>query len=60
MEFVLFIVVAIGLYFLSDWLLRQAERYAGREFEYRTVYFFLILLVLALLAFNLVGRLLPG
>jgi hypothetical protein len=60
MELVLFVVVAIGLYFLSDQLLRLAERRAGRQFEYRTIYFFLILLALALLSFNIIGRLLAA
>ncbi|MCP4329644.1 MAG: hypothetical protein GY791_14555 [Alphaproteobacteria bacterium] len=58
MEFLFFIVVAIGLYFLSDWVLRRIETYIGRQFEYRTIYFFVILFVSALIAFDVISRLL--
>lgn len=56
MQTVVFIVVAVALYFFSDWLLRQIERRLGRRLEYRTLYFFFILLALALAAFHLIGR----
>lgn len=54
MEFILFIVLAVVLYFVADFVLRQAEARAGRRFEYRTIYFFVLLLLFALGAFRLV------
>ena len=58
MEFVLFIVVAIGLYFISDWLLRKAESHVGRQFEHRSIIFFFILFAAAVIAFNAIDWLL--
>ena len=54
MEIVYFTVIAIGLYVFSDWLLRRAEAFAGRQFEHRTLIFFAIILVLALVTFGLI------
>jgi len=56
METLLFLVVAVVLYFVSDRLLLLIESWAGRTFENRTVYFFLILLALALLSFALIRQ----
>ncbi len=58
MEIVLFVVVAIVLYFLSDWLLRRLEAALGRTLEHRTLIFFAILLTLALVGFAAIRRLL--
>lgn len=57
MEFIVFTAVAIGLYFLSDWLLRRIEAAAGRMLEHRSLIFFVILLVLALVIFWIIRRL---
>ena len=54
MEFALLLVVGIGLYLLADWILRAAERTAGRVFEQRTLIFFVLLLGMALVAFALI------
>jgi hypothetical protein len=54
METVTFIVVAVALYFLSDWILRRLEAAAGRVFENRSLIFFGILLVSALASFWLI------
>lgn len=51
-------VVAIGLYFASDWILDRIEVRRGRRFEQRTLVFFLILVTLALVSFALIRRLL--
>ena len=59
MDAVYFTIVAIGVYFASDWLLDRIERTRGRRFENRQVVFFAIVLPLALLSFWLV-RLLSG
>ncbi len=54
MEIVYFTVAGIALYFISDWILNQMEARAGRRFEYRTLVFFVIILVLSMSLFNLV------
>jgi Ca2+/Na+ antiporter len=56
MEIVWFSLVAILLYFASDWLVRRIEAAAGRTLEYRSLLFFGILLVLALATFALIRR----
>ncbi len=54
MELLTFALVAIGLYFFSDFLLRGLESLAGRRFEQRSIYFFGILLGSSLIAFGLI------
>ncbi len=51
MEFLYFTVVAIALYFVSDRILLWIEDALGRTLEQRSVVFFGLLLVLALLSF---------
>ena len=60
MEIVYFTVVAIGLYAVSDALLRWLERLRGAPFENRQVAFFAIILPLALITFWLVQAFGPG
>ncbi len=57
MEYVYFTIVAIGAYIISDRLLDWLERRRGERFEYRQVYFFAILLVLAVGSFQIIGLL---
>jgi hypothetical protein len=59
-EILLFTVVAVALYFFSDWLLRQLERYRGKPFEHRQGIYFVIILVLSLGTFEILERLLRG
>jgi hypothetical protein len=56
-EFLLFAVVAVVLFFLSDWLLRRLEAALGRPLEQRTLVFFAILLGTALISFALIRQL---
>jgi len=61
MEVVYFTLVAIGLYFFADWLLNRVERARGARFENRSLIFFAIILLLALVSFQLMQLLLkPG
>ena len=60
MQIVLFTVLAVVLYLVADRLLDLVERRAGRRFEYRSVIFFAILLVLAVVVFSLVQRFAPA
>ena len=55
MEIVYFTLVAIGLYFMSDWLLDRIETARGKRFENRSVIFFAIIMVSALVTFELIS-----
>lgn len=57
MEIVYFTLVAIGLYAFSAWALDRVERARGQRFKNRNVIFFVVILVLALLSFQLMERL---
>ncbi len=59
MDLVYFTAIAIGLYFVADWLLDRIERARGARFEHRQIIFFAIILPLALAAFWLM-RMLTG
>jgi hypothetical protein len=59
-QILLFTVVAVVLYLAADRLLDALELRAGRRFEYRSVYFFVILLALAVITFSVLQRLAPG
>ena len=60
MEAVYFTLVAIGLYFFSDWLLERIERLRGKRFEQRSIVFFAIITVLALISFQVIQMLMRG
>jgi len=59
-QMLLFTALAVVLYLVSDRALNALEVRAGRRFEYRSLIFFVILLVLAVLAFSAVQQLAPG
>lgn len=59
-EALLFTALAVVLYLVADRVLDALERRAGRRFEYRSVVFFAILLLLAVLTFAVVRRFGPG
>jgi hypothetical protein len=59
-EALLFTALAVVLYLVADRLLDALERRAGRRFEYRSVVFFAILLLLAVISFAVVRRFGPG
>lgn len=60
MAYLVFGVVAVAIYFLSDWLLRGLESFAGRQFESRSLIFFGILLVSLLIAFSIIRNFADG
>ena len=60
MEAVYFTLVAIGLYFFSDWLLERIERLRGKRFEQRSIVFFAIITILALISFQVIQMLMRG
>jgi hypothetical protein len=57
MEIVWFTLVGIGLYLFADWLLDRIESARGKRFEYRSIIFFVIILSLAVLTFQLLSLL---
>lgn len=54
MEALYFTLGAVGLYFFSDWLLERIERVRGRRFAQRSMVFFAIIAVLALISFQVI------
>ncbi len=57
MAYLYFTVVAIALYFLSDWILNKIEEYMGKRLKYRSVVFFVIITVLAMGSFSFIDTL---
>jgi len=57
MEIVYFTLAGIVLYLFSDWLLDRIEQARGRRFGQRTLVFFVILLALAIITFQVIQRL---
>lgn len=55
MEIIYFTLVAIGLYFMADWVLDRIETARGARLKNRSVIFFAIILALALASFQLIG-----
>jgi hypothetical protein len=60
LELLAFVVVAGALYLGADWLLDRIERARGARFEHRSLIFFALLLVAALVSFSLLERLMAG
>lgn len=60
MQIVLFTLLAVVLYLVADRVLDLLERRAGRRFDNRSVIFFAILLVLAVVTFAVVQRYATG
>jgi predicted PurR-regulated permease PerM len=53
MQFVYYTLAAIVLYFLSDWILLQIEKFRGEPFkQQRSTVFLLIIMVLAVASFK--------
>lgn len=60
METLLFTAVAVVLYLVSDRVLNALELRAARRFEHRSLIFFGILLVLAVVSFAALRRFAPA
>lgn len=52
METLIFLAVAVVLYFAADRVVDFLERRAGRRFEYRSIIFMVLFLALLLAAFT--------
>ena len=54
MEMLYYTLAGVFLYVAADWILNRIEIAAGRRLEYRTIVFFVILLVMAMTSFALI------
>ena len=61
-DLILFTLIAIVIYLVSDWLVRLIEKRRGEVLKQRQVIFFVIFLTLALVSFRFMKMLLgpPG
>ncbi len=57
---ILFTLVAVGLYFFTDWALRLIEHYRGAPLPNRNLVFFAIILIAAVVSFQIIQRILQG
>lgn len=55
MEILYYTLIGISLYFASDWLLDRIESMYGKRLEYRSVVFFVIIMILALVTSQLIN-----
>lgn len=53
LEIIVYTLMGIGLYFVSDWILDRLEVSRGERFKNRNIIFFLIIMTLAFLSFSL-------
>lgn len=58
LEIIYYTMVAAGLYFMSEWILDRIEVSRGERFKNRSLIFFLIILTLAFISFNIMKFLL--
>ena len=56
MAYLYYTVAAILLYLLSDWILNKIEQRVGKRLEYRSLVFFVIIMVLAVSLFEMIDR----
>ncbi len=59
MEILYYTLIGISLYLISDWLLERIESMYGKRLEYRSVVFFVIIMLLAFVTsqvINLFGQ----
>jgi len=59
-EILLFTLVAIVIYLVSDWIIRMIETRRGEVLKQRQVVFFVIFLVLAMVSFRVLRILLTA
>jgi hypothetical protein len=60
LEILLFTLVAIILYLVSDGIVKAIEKQKGELLENRSIIFFIIIFVLAVVTFNLLQTYGPG
>jgi len=52
MQILLYTITAILLYVVSDWILVKLEQLRGKPFAARSIVFFMIILILAVVVFE--------
>ena len=57
MEFVYYTIAGIVLYLGSDWILNRIEISRGERLQHRSIVFFVIILVLAVVTFRIIEHL---
>ena len=60
LEILIFTLNAIVIYFLADWILRQIEARRGEVLKQRQVIFFVIILALAIVSFQVLQTILAA
>ena len=60
MQILIFTLNAIGIYLLSDWIVRRIEAHRGEVLKNRQVIFFVIILALALISFRILDKIFGG
>ena len=60
LAFFLYTAAGLILYFLSDWVLSQIEIRRGQRFANRSVVFFVIILTLTVVVFNVIDYFMAG
>lgn len=56
MAYLYYTVAAVLLYLLSDWILNKIEQRVGKRLKYRSMVFFVIIMVLAVGLFEMIDR----
>ncbi len=56
MAYLYYTVTAVLLYLFSDWILNKIEQRIGRRLKYRSVVFFVIIMILAVGSFEMIDR----
>ena len=56
MAYLYYTVTAVILYLVSDWILNLIEKRIGKRLEYRSMIFFVIIMVLAVSSFEMIDR----
>lgn len=56
MAYLYYTVTAVLLYLLSDWILNRIEQSVGKRLQYRSAVFFVIIMVFALISFEMIDR----
>ena len=59
-QILLFTLVAIGLYFTANWVVRLIEQHRGEELPNRNLIYFAVIFVLAITSFEIIQRILQG
>jgi hypothetical protein len=60
MQILLFTVVAVGLYFTANWVVKLIEQRRGEALPNRNLIYFAVIFVLTVTSFEIIQRILQG